>query len=97
MPLAGCLGGDSSSAEPTGSYTVESTLTAIELEAKSNYYQDGQTVEWSVDSSTFSEAIEAAGGHAVGVLFSLTYGEDETSGGPLCTCLLYTSPSPRDS
>ena len=85
MPLAGCLGGDSSSAEPTGSYTVESTLTAIELEAKSNYYQDGQTVEWSVDSSTFSEAIEAAGGHAVGVLFSLTYGEDETSGGPLCT------------
>ena len=85
MPLAGCLGGDSSSAEPTGSYTVESTLTAIELEAKSTYYQDGQTVEWSVDSSSFSEAIEAAGGHAVGVLFSLTYGEDETSGGPLCT------------
>jgi PAT family beta-lactamase induction signal transducer AmpG len=85
MPLAGCLGGDSSSAEPTGSYTVESTLTTIELEAKSTYYQDGQTVEWSVDSSSFSEAIEAAGGHAVGVLFSLTYGEDETSGGPLCT------------
>ena len=85
MPLAGCLGGDSSSAEPTGSYTVESTLTAIELEAKSTYYQDGQTVEWSVDSSSFRGAIEAAGGHAVGVLFSLTYGEDETSGGPLCT------------
>ena len=85
MPLAGCLGGDSSSAEPTGSYTVESTLTVIELEAKSTYYQDGQTVEWSVDSSSFNEAIEDAGGHAVGVLFSLTYGEDETPGGPLCT------------
>ena len=85
MPLTGCLGGDSSSAEPTGSYTVESTLTAIELEAKSTYYQDGQTVEWSVESSSFSEAIEAAGGHAVGVLFSLAYGEDETPGGPLCT------------
>ena len=85
MPLAGCLGGDSSSVEPTGSYTVESTLTVIELEAKSTYYQDGQTVEWSVDSSSFNEAIEAAGGHAVGVLFSLTYGEDETPGGPLCT------------
>jgi PAT family beta-lactamase induction signal transducer AmpG len=60
-------------------------MTTVELEAKSANYPDGETVEWSVDSTGFSETIEAAGGNVVGVLFSLTYGEDETSGGPLCT------------
>jgi PAT family beta-lactamase induction signal transducer AmpG len=60
-------------------------MTTVELEAKSANYQDGETVEWNVDSSGFSETIETAGGNVVGVLFSLTYGEDETSGGPLCT------------
>ena len=83
--VSGCLGGGEGDAESTGSYTVESSMTSIELEAKSADYQDEATVEWSVDSSAFSEAIEAAGGNVVGVLFSLTYGEDETSGGPLCT------------
>ena len=83
--VSGCLGGGEGDAELTGSYTVESSMTSIELEAKSADYQDEATVEWSVDSSAFSEAIDAAGGNVVGVLFSLTYGEDETSGGPLCT------------
>jgi len=83
--VSGCLGGGEGDSESTGSYTVESSMTSIELEAKSADYQDEATVEWSVDSSAFSEAIEAAGGNVVGVLFSLTYGEDETSGGPLCT------------
>ena len=83
--VSGCLGGGEGDAESTGSYTVESSMTSIELEAKSADYQDEATVEWSVDSSAFSEAIDAAGGNVVGVLFSLTYGEDETSGGPLCT------------
>ena len=84
-PLTGCLGGGDGGSETTGAYIVESSMTAVEVEAKSAYYQDGGTVEWSVDSSSFSEAIEAAGGNVVGVLFSLSYGEDETSGGPLCT------------
>ena len=83
--VSGCLGGGEGEAESTGSFTVESSMTSIELEAKSADYQDEATVEWSVDSSAFSEAIDAAGGNVVGVLFSLTYGEDETSGGPLCT------------
>jgi len=83
--VSGCLGGEGGGSESTGNYTVESTITAVELEAKSANYQDGETVEWSVDSSGFSETIEAAGGNVVGVLFSLTYGEDETSGGPVCT------------
>ena len=83
--VSGCLGGEGGGSESTGTYTVESTITAVELEAKSANYQDGETVEWSVDSSGFSETIEAAGGNVVGVLFSLTYGEDETSGGPVCT------------
>ena len=84
-PLTGCLGGGDDGSETTGTYIVESSMTAVEVEAKSAYYQDGGTVEWSVDSSAFTEAIEAAGGNVVGVLFSLTYGEDETSGGPVCT------------
>ena len=83
--VSGCLGGGGGGSESVGNYTVESTITAVELEAKSANYQDGETVEWSVDSSGFSETIEAAGGNVVGVLFSLTYGEDETSGGPVCT------------
>jgi len=84
-PLTGCLGGGDDGSETTGTYIVESSMTAVEVEAKSAYYQDVGTVEWSVDSSAFTEAIEAAGGNVVGVLFSLTYGEDETSGGPVCT------------
>ena len=84
-PLTGCLGGVDGGSETTGTYIVESSMTVVEVEAKSAYYQDGGTVEWSVDSSAFTDAIEAAGGNVVGVLFSLSYGEDETSGGPVCT------------
>ena len=84
-PVTGCLGGDGDGSDTTGTYTVASSMTSIELETKSADYLDESTVEWSLDSSTIIEAIEAAGGHVVGVLFSLTYGEDETSGGPLCT------------
>ena len=84
-PMTGCLGGGGGDAESTGTYTVESTMTTVELEAKSANYPDGETVEWNIDSSGFSETIETAGGNVVGVLFSLAYGEDETSGGPVCT------------
>ena len=84
-PLTGCLGGGGGGSEASGTYTVESSMTAVEVETKSAYYQDGAAGTWSVDSSSFSEAIEAAGGNVVGVLFSLSYGEDETAGGPLCT------------
>ena len=84
-PLTGCLGGSGGGSESSGTYTVESTMSTVELESKSADYQDGATVEWSVDSSSFDEAIETAGGNVVGVLFSLSYGEDETAGGPLCT------------
>ena len=83
--VSGCLGGGGGDSESTGTYTVESTMTTVELEAKSANYLDGETVEWNIDSSGFSETIETAGGNVVGVLFSLTYGEDETSGGPVCT------------
>ena len=83
--LSGCLGGGGSSEEATGTYVVESTMTTVEVEAKSAYYQDGQTVDWTVESGAVADAIDAAGGNVVGVLFSLSYGEDESSGGPVCT------------
>ncbi|MDP6199951.1 MAG: hypothetical protein QF531_04190, partial [Candidatus Poseidonia sp.] len=83
--LSGCLGGGGSSEEATGNYVVESTMTTVELEAKSAYYEDGQTVDWTVESGAVADAIEVAGGNVVGVLFSLNYGEDESSGGPVCT------------
>ena len=83
--LSGCLGGEGSSSEAAGTYVVEATMTPIEVEAKSAYYQDGQTVDWTVESSTVADAIEANGGNVVGVLLSMSYGEDESSGGPVCT------------
>ena len=83
--LSGCLGGGGSSEEAAGTYVVESTMTAVEVEAKSAYYQDGQAVDWAVESGGVADAIEAAGGNVVGVLFSMSYGEDESSGGPVCT------------
>ena len=83
--LSGCLGGGGSSEEATGAYVIESTMTAVEVEAKSAYYQDGQAVDWTVESGAVADAIDASGGNVVGVLFSLSYGEDESSGGPVCT------------
>ena len=83
--LSGCLSGGGSSEEATSTYTVESTMTSIEVEAKSAYYQDGQAVDWTVESTSVADAIEAAGSNVVGVFLSLSYGEDESSGGPVCT------------
>ena len=83
--LSGCLGDGDSSDQVPGTYVVESQLTLIEIEAKSDYYQDGVNTSWSIESSPSSDAIEDAGGNVVGVLFSLSYGEDESSGGPVCT------------
>ena len=84
-PLAGCIDSGDSSGETAGTYTVESSLTLVELETKTEYYQDGQSQTWAVYSDSASEAITAAGGNVVGVQVLLTYGEDETSGGPVCT------------
>ena len=83
--LSGCLGDGGSSDEMPGTYVVESKLTLVEVEAKSDYYQDGETVSWSVESGPLNDAIEGAGGNVVGLLFSFSYGDDESSGGPVCT------------
>ena len=48
MPFTGCLGDNESTSEAIGTYTVESTLSILEIEAKSAYYQDDQGVDWSV-------------------------------------------------
>ena len=57
--LSGCLGGGGSSQEATGAYVVESTMTAVEVEAKSAYYQDGQAVDWTVESGAVADALMA--------------------------------------
>ena len=53
--------------------------------AKSYYDRGGETVAWWVESGPLTDAIEGAGGIVVGLLLSLSYGEDESSGGPVCT------------
>ena len=49
-PVTGCLGGGGDSSDTTGTYTVASSMTSIELETKSADYLDESTVEWSLDS-----------------------------------------------
>jgi len=85
LSLAGCLGSSANSGGSEERYTVAATLSNLEVEAKTAYYEDGQTVRWSIESSSLADAIDDAGGNVVGVLLSLSYGEDETPGGPLCT------------
>ncbi|MBN30124.1 MAG: hypothetical protein CMB34_05620, partial [Euryarchaeota archaeon] len=54
--LSGCLGLGNASDETPGTFTVESTMTSIEVETKSAYYQDGQAVDWTVESSSVADA-----------------------------------------
>jgi len=86
LPLSGCLGDAASDSEAVGSYVVESTWTTIELESKSAYYADDESISWSLESSLVDQAIDDAGGNVVGFLFELNYpDEDETANGGLCT------------
>ncbi|MDA0925988.1 MAG: MFS transporter [archaeon] len=85
LPLTGCLGDDASSDGDGERYTVDATLSRIEVEAKTAYYQDEKAVSWSIESSSVGDALENSGGNVVGVFLSLTYGEDESPAGPLCT------------
>jgi len=85
LPLTGCLGDDASSDGDGERYTVDATLSRIEVEAKTAYYQDEEAVSWSIESSSVGDALENSGGNVVGVFLSLTYGEDESPAGPLCT------------
>ena len=84
--LSGCLGGGSDSmGGGPGEYRIDAEWTTVQLEAKTDYYQDGQSVEWTLSSDMVAEQISSAGGNVVGVLMSLSYpGEDETPSG-LCT------------
>ena len=45
LPLAGCLEEDNSANE-VGTFTLNVEWTAIPLESKSGYYEDGQSISW---------------------------------------------------
>ena len=92
-----------------GTYTVTGEFSYIDLASNSQDIADGET--FTLDLNTMDLSSEDKAKNIVGVLVSMSYGEDETSGGgPFCngpnagqnaadtiTCLLYTSPSPRDA
>ena len=62
-----------------GDYKVNATFTTIELENAGEYLGDGEAFEWSLTSDSVDGEIEAAGGNVVGILISLSYGEDESA------------------
>ena len=85
LPLAGCLEEDNSANE-VGTFTLNVEWTAIPLESKSGYYEDGQSISWELTSEDVSDLVEDSGGIVVGVLLSLEYpNEDETPNLGLCT------------
>lgn len=86
--LSGCLDGGSASADGgPGEYRIDAEWSTVQLEAKTDYYTDEQSVMWTLSSDAVAEEIEAAGGNVIGVLMSLSYpSEDETPSG-LCTGL----------
>ena len=86
--LPGCITTEEDTLGGLGTYGVEATWTTVELEAKTAYYNDGETVTWTLDDGPFSDQIEAAGNHVVGVLLTLSYpSDDETPNPGLCTGL----------
>jgi PAT family beta-lactamase induction signal transducer AmpG len=92
IPFAGCLGeGDSNNASET--ITVEAVWTEVPLEAKSQYYSDGDDTPWELTSEPFTEQIQDAGGIVVGLVMVLDYpNEDETPNLGFCTGLESDAP-----
>ena len=70
-----------------GTYDIEADWTVIELESKTEYYPDDEDVSWTLESAEFADEIEIAGGNVVGILFELSYPNEDESAGFGCTGL----------
>lgn len=92
IPFAGCLGEDDSD-NASETITVEAVWTEVPLEAKSQYYSDGDDTPWELTSEPFTEQIQDAGGIVVGLVMVLDYpNEDETPNLGFCTGLESDAP-----
>ena len=83
--IAGCMQPDEQDWGGVGDYQVTGEWFSVELETKTDYYQDGENVTWSVESTTVSESIDSFGGNVVGILLEVNYpNEDETANAGFC-------------
>ena len=85
--LAGCTQPESDLGRSKGTYDIEADWTVIELESKTEYYPDDEDVSWTLESTEFADEIEIAGGNVVGILFELSYPNEDESAGFGCTGL----------
>jgi len=75
--------GESSSASGgMGLYEVGGEVTFVELDSGMEYVASGET--WTIDDLSTDSVDGASDMNIVGVLVTLSYGEDETANGPTC-------------
>ena len=83
--LAGCMEPSEQDWGEVGDYQVTAEWFTVELENKVDYYQDGENVTWTVESSLAGDSIDNFGGNVVGILLEVNYpSEDETANAGLC-------------
>ena len=73
-------------------YTVDSNFSLEQLGVGTEYIGDGETLE--IDLHTDAISWSGENRNVVAVLVTLTYSEDETSGGPGCTVPGASAPDP---
>ena len=83
--LPGCLSTSEETLGGVGTYEVEATWTTVELETKTAFYADDESVTWSVTDGELDQQIEDAGGHVVGLVLAMSYPTDNETPGGLCT------------
>ena len=84
----------SDASDKIGSYSVTGEYDYHEIAQGSEFIEDGGSITINASSDDAVNSLDSF--NIVGVLVTITHEDTETVNGPLCTCLLYTSPSPRD-
>ena len=77
-------GASSSGSGGTGLYEVGGEVILVELDSGMEYVASGET--WTIDGLSTDSVDGASDMNIVGVLVTLSYGEDETAGGPPLIC-----------